>query len=73
MISERPDFGSNRSNRGPISAASRPIRLKPLLSAQKRGTAKAVRAKIGVAADVLICPDFFKKSGFLKKNLAIRS
>ena len=68
ITSGRPDFGPNRGNRGPISATSGPRRRMPRFGRPKRGTVRRFAPKIGAAADVLICPDFFKKSGFLKKS-----
>ena len=72
MISERPDFGPNRGNRGPISATFGPSRLKPRFGRRKRGTVKAIIAKNGAAADVLICPGFSQKSGFLNTIISER-
>ena len=58
MISERPDFGPNRGNRGPISATSGPRRRMPRVGRPKRGTVRRFAPKIGAAADVLIRSDF---------------
>ena len=44
-------------------ATSGPRRQKPRFGRPKRGTVRRFAPKIGAAADVLICPEFFKKCG----------